>query len=113
MRRPLLFRLPGLLAAAGHRPCVMVDASHSNSRKDFRRQAEVVGDLCGQISGGSDAVIGVMIESNLVEGRQDIVQGQPLVYGQSVTDACIGWDETVALLGRLARAVRDRRSRNC
>ena len=70
-------------------------------------------DICAQVADGSGAIIGVMIESNLVEGRQDITPDKPLTYGQSVTDACLGWDDTVKLLEKLARAVRDRRSRNC
>ena len=70
-------------------------------------------DICAQVADGSSAIIGVMIESNLVEGRQDITPDKPLTYGQSVTDACLGWDDTVKLLEKLARAVRDRRSRNC
>ena len=86
-----------LLKAAGHREVVMID---------------VVNNICDQIADGSDAIVGVMIESNLVEGRQDISLDKPMVYGQSVTDACLGWDDTVILLNNLARAVRDRRSRN-
>ena len=91
----------------------MIDASHSNSKKICRNQIDVVNNnICGQIADGSDAIVGVMIESNLVEGRQDISLDKPMVYGQSVTDACLGWDDTVILLNNLARAVRDRRSRN-
>lgn len=101
-----------LLKAAGHRENIMIDASHSNSRKICRNQIQVVGDICGQVSAGNRAIIGVMIESNLVEGRQDIVPGKELIYGQSVTDACLGWEDTEKLLNELARAVRDRRSRN-
>ena len=101
-----------LLRAAGHREVVMIDASHSNSKKICRNQIDVVNNICGQIADGSDAIVGVMIESNLVEGRQDISLDKPMVYGQSVTDACLGWDDTVILLNNLARAVRDRRSRN-
>lgn len=92
---------------------VMIDASHSNSKKICRNQILVVDDICAQVADGSGAIIGVMIESNLVEGRQDITPDKPLTYGQSVTDACLGWDDTVKLLEKLARAVRDRRSRNC
>ena len=101
------------LSKAGHDPYLMIDASHANSRKICRNQIPVVEDIAGQVADGSRSIMGVMIESNLVEGRQDIVPGQPLVYGQSVTDACLGWDDTEALLERLARAVRDRRTRNC
>lgn len=101
-----------LLKTAGHREVVMIDASHSNSKKICRNQIDVVNNICDQIADGSDAIVGVMIESNLVEGRQDISLDKPMVYGQSVTDACLGWDDTVILLNNLARAVRDRRSRN-
>ena len=87
---------------------LMVDASHANSQKDHRRQIAVCQDLAGQIAGGEDKITGVMIESNLVAGRQNL--GSDLVYGQSVTDACIGWDETVACLGELADAVERRRN---
>lgn len=83
----------------------MVDASHGNSGKDHRRQPGVVADLAGQVGGG--ALAGVMIESFLVEGRQDL--GPGMVAGRSVTDACVGWDTTVALLDELAAAVRSRR----
>jgi 3-deoxy-7-phosphoheptulonate synthase len=72
----------------------------------------VVQDICEQVASGNNALCGVMIESNLVEGRQDIQFETPLVYGQSVTDACIGWEDTVSALEALAKAVRDRRSRN-
>ena len=89
---------------------VMIDCSHGNSLKDFRRQAVVANDLCQQIAGGSRAITSVMIESHLVEGNQklgpDLTQ---LVRGQSVTDACIGWDDTVTILENLAAAVRARR----
>ena len=71
----------------------------------------VVNNICEQVSGGNSSIIGVMIESNLVEGNQKIEPDKPLVYGQSVTDACLGWDDTVVLLNNLAHAVRDRRSR--
>lgn len=91
-------------------PHVMVDCSHGNSRKDFRNQPLVASNLCNQISGGSKAVTAVMVESNLVEGNQKL---QPdlskLVHGQSVTDACIGWDDTLEVLEKFATAVRKRR----
>ena len=99
------------LKANGHREVVMIDASHSNSHKKCREQIGVVNDICSQVSGGTNSIIGVMIESNLVEGNQKIDSGKPLVYGQSVTDACLGWDDTVTLLNNLAHSVRDRRSR--
>lgn len=101
------------LIKAKHDPYVMIDASHANSRKVCKKQISVVDDIAHQISEGCRNIMGVMIESNLIEGRQDIVPGKPLVYGQSVTDACLGWDDTVQLLEKLARAVRDRRTRDC
>ena len=100
-----------ILKANGHREIVMIDASHSNSHKICREQINVVNNICEQVSGGNSSIIGVMIESNLVEGNQKIEPDKPLVYGQSVTDACLGWDDTVVLLNNLAHAVRDRRSR--
>ena len=87
----------------------MIDVSHSNSHKVYSNQVLVTDNLCGQIAGGSKAIAGIMIESNLVEGRQDIGTDKPLTYGQSVTDACVGWKDTVAMLENLAKAVRKRR----
>ena len=99
------------LAVAGLPPRLLVDCSHGNSAKDWRRQPEVATDLARQVAGGSGSIAGVLLESHLVEGRQDIVDGrQGLVYGQSVTDGCIGWDSTVAVIEQLAAAVRTRRS---
>ena len=95
---------------AGVLPAVMIDFSHANSRKDPNRQLEVCTDVCQQITKGIDHIIGVMVESHLVGGRQDIVPGRLLEYGQSITDACIGWEETVGLLEQLAQAVGTRRS---
>ncbi len=97
------------LESHGMRPRVMVDCSHGNSRKDHLRQVEVARDVAAQIEGGSQGVFGVMIESNLVGGRQALKTDQPLVYGQSITDACIGWEDTVPVLEGLAAAVRARR----
>ncbi len=88
---------------------LMVDFSHANSSKDYKRQMDVCNDVTGQISSGERRIVGVMAESNLVEGRQDLVEGKPLTYGQSVTDACLGWDDTARLLDMLAGAVRSRR----
>jgi 3-deoxy-7-phosphoheptulonate synthase len=96
----------GQLHEAGSSPRVMVDCSHANSGKDYARQGVVCRDVAGQIKKGQKNIIGVMIESNLVAGAQKLVPGKPLVYGQSITDACIGWDETLELLRELARAVR-------
>lgn len=106
-------RVCEMLGKAGHNRAVVIDASHANSHKKHMEQINVVGDICRRVSGGERRIVGVMIESNLVEGRQDICLDKPMTYGQSVTDACIGWDDTVMLLEKLARAVRDRRSRNC
>lgn len=89
---------------------VMVDCSHANSSKDYTRQEIVCRDVAQQIVNGGDHILGVMIESNLVAGAQKLVRGQPLVYGQSITDACIGWDETLTLLRELGAAVRTARS---
>jgi 3-deoxy-7-phosphoheptulonate synthase len=87
----------------------MVDCSHGNSRKDPTNQPGVARSLADQIRGGSRAISGVMIESHLVGGRQNCVPGKPLVYGQSITDACLAWDATVPVLHDLAAAVRERR----
>jgi 3-deoxy-7-phosphoheptulonate synthase len=95
--------------AAGVECRIMVDASHGNASKDFRRQQTVVTDVAGQIAGGERRIFGVMIESHLVEGRQDLGDGGNLTYGQSVTDACLGWEDTVELLYVLATAVEERR----
>ncbi len=97
------------LSAAGLPPRLMIDCSHGNSAKDYRRQPQVAADIAQQVARGSSAIAGVLIESHLVEGRQDITRGREgLVYGQSVTDGCIGWDSTVAALEELADAVRTR-----
>lgn len=92
------------LAARGLRESVMVDCSHGNSHKDHRRQAEVASALCEQIASGSKQIFGTMVESHLVEGRQDYVPGQPAVYGQSITDACLSLEQTEPLLEQFARA---------
>ncbi|MDO4626537.1 MAG: 3-deoxy-7-phosphoheptulonate synthase AroG [Pasteurellaceae bacterium] len=88
---------------------VMVDFSHANSSKQFKKQLDVCDDVCAQISSGSKHIFGVMIESYLVEGRQDLVEGKALTYGQSITDACIGWDDTEKVLKQLSDAVLARR----
>jgi 3-deoxy-7-phosphoheptulonate synthase len=98
-------------AAAANIPCrLMIDASHGNSRKDPGNQPEVIQDIAGQLVAGEDRIFGVMIESHLVAGQQALVEGQPLTYGQSITDGCLGWDDTVTLLDTLADAVQRRRS---
>ncbi|WP_066453741.1 3-deoxy-7-phosphoheptulonate synthase AroG [Castellaniella caeni] len=98
------------LEKAGMRARIMVDASHANSHKDYTRQPEVIEDICQQVEGGDARLFGVMIESHLVGGRQDLVPGRSLTYGQSITDGCVDWDTSVALLERLAKAVRGRRA---
>ena len=90
---------------------LMIDFSHANSRKRFERQLEVGRDVARQIAAGNDQIMGVMIESHLKAGRQDVIPGRKLVYGQSITDACLGWDESASLLQDLAAAVRRRGSR--
>ena len=92
------------LTKAGVSPRLMVDCSHANSRKDYTRQMEVAQDVAAQIRNGEQNIMGVMVESHLVEGRQD----KPETYGQSITDACIGWDTTEEMLALLADAVRNR-----
>ena len=95
----------------GLRPALMIDASHANSTKRYENQPLVVADVAAQVAQGDRRIIGVMVESNLVAGRQDLVAGQPLTYGQSITDGCIGWEESVAMLRELAAAVEQRRAR--
>lgn len=100
-----------LLKAAGQREQVMIDVSHANSSKQHRRQIDVAADVAAQIAAGDARITGIMIESHLFEGRQDIVPGQPLLPGVSVTDACISFEQTVPVLQGLAAAVRQRRNR--
>ena len=99
------------LGAAGLAARLMIDCSHANSQKQHERQIVVAQDVAAQVAAGDARIFGVMIESHLSPGRQDLVPGQPLDYGVSITDACIGWDATVALLHTLAEAARDRRLR--
>jgi len=82
----------------------MIDCSHGNSLKDHRKQADVAASICEQVAGGSWQIFGAMLESNLLEGRQDYVPGRPAVYGQSITDACISLADTEPILERLATA---------
>ena len=89
---------------------IMVDCSHANSDKKFERQVDVAKDIAGQIMNGEDRIFGVMIESHLNEGRQDVVDGQELEYGKSITDACLGWDDSEASMRILAEAVRQHRA---
>jgi 3-deoxy-7-phosphoheptulonate synthase len=97
------------LGKAGLPAHLMIDFSHGNSSKEFRRQLVVGENVAAQIAAGDDRIMGVMIESHLKEGRQDCVAGAQLEYGKSITDACIGWEDTVPLLETLAAAVRARR----
>ena len=97
-----------LLEKASLTPRIMIDTSHANSRKKHTRQRYVCRDVCSQVSEGDDRIMGVMIESNLVEGNQSL-SGGDLVRGKSITDACIGWGETVAILQDLCEAVAARR----
>ncbi|MGK0375694.1 MAG: 3-deoxy-7-phosphoheptulonate synthase [Arenicella sp.] len=99
-----------MLLKAKLRPNIMIDFSHANSFKTPARQREVCDDVCAQLAAGEKRVFGVMIESHLVEGTQKVVAGQPLTYGQSITDGCIGWAETEELCRNLANAVRSRRA---
>jgi 3-deoxy-7-phosphoheptulonate synthase len=97
------------LSHAGLAPRVMIDFSHSNSSKRYERQLDVARDVAQQVGGGDSRIIGIMMESHINPGRQDLVAGQPLAYGVSITDACIGWDDTVDALRLLAAAVIKRR----
>jgi len=99
-----------LLTKASLDPRLMIDASHANSAKQHERQTAVVDDIARQIEQGERRIVGVMIESHLVGGRQDLIPGRPLKYGQSITDACLDWDSSLRALERLAGAVRGRRA---
>ncbi|HEX2878177.1 MAG TPA: 3-deoxy-7-phosphoheptulonate synthase [Polyangiaceae bacterium] len=98
------------LLKAGQRPCVMVDASHGNSAKDHKKQVLVANALAEQLAGGQRYLVGVMLESFLVEGNQKLLEKSELCYGQSITDACLSWDDTVPALKALANGVQRRRS---
>ena len=97
------------LAAAGLSQRLMIDCSHGNSRKQYRLQIDAARDIADQVAAGGDRIIGLMIESHLKEGRQDLAPGKPLDYGKSITDACIGWEDSLVVLDLLAEAVRSRR----
>ncbi len=97
------------LEAAGLTPHIMIDLSHANSRKQHAKQLDVGRDVAGQVARGDKRILGVMIESFLVEGKQSWKQDKELTYGQSLTDACIGWEDTEPLLHQLAEAARARR----
>lgn len=98
------------LLAGGLRPNIMIDFSHANCQKKYEKQMHVAEDVAGQIASGDTRIMGVMVESHLVEGRQDVEEGKPLVFGQSITDPCLGWDDSVRLLNELAVAVQQRRA---
>ncbi|SFC04408.1 3-deoxy-7-phosphoheptulonate synthase AroG [Massilia yuzhufengensis] len=100
------------LAANGLAGRLMIDASHANSSKNPQNQVPVCADIARQIAAGDDRIVGVMIESHLVGGRQDLVPGKELTYGQSVTDGCIDWDTSIGVLEGLAEAVKQRRLRS-
>lgn len=97
------------IAKAGLAQRLMIDASHANSNKNFENQPLVMSDIANQIERGEERIVGVMIESHLVGGRQDLVPGKPLQYGQSITDGCIGWETSEEVLERLASSVKARR----
>ncbi|MQY50602.1 3-deoxy-7-phosphoheptulonate synthase AroG [Rhodocyclus tenuis] len=97
------------IAAAGLGARLMIDLSHANSNKQYKRQIDVAGDVAGQLAGGDTRIIGVMVESHLIEGRQDLVEGRVLEAGKSVTDACLGWEDSLAVMETLAEGVRQRR----
>lgn len=103
------------LERAGLAPVVMIDASHANSSKKPENQPKVIDAIAGQIASGERRIVGIMAESHLVAGRQDLVPGKELTYGQSITDGCVDWDTTVTMIDTLADAVsarRDRRTAN-
>jgi 3-deoxy-7-phosphoheptulonate synthase len=99
-----------MLRKAGLQARIMIDASHANSRKIPARQIDVVTDIATQVARGNQAIFGLMIESNIEAGRQDVVDKTTLKYGQSITDPCIAWEDTETLLHELASAVRTRRA---
>ena len=109
-------RVLGMLRDQGLRPRVLIDCSHDNSGKDHTKQPNVARDIAAQVAAGERGIVGLMIESFLIEGRQDLpkadgaIDRDGLVYGQSVTDACVGWETTTTLLRELAAAVRARRA---
>ena len=99
------------LAGAGLGAKLMIDCSHANSQKKHERQVDAARDIAAQIADGDERIIGVMLESHINAGRQDLVPGKDLLYGVSITDACIGWDTTVDVLRLLAESVRERRQK--
>ena len=99
-----------MLRSAGLPERVVIDASHDNSGKDHTRQPDVIARIAAQVAAGNRGIVGMMLESFIAPGRQSFVVGQPLAYGQSITDECMGWDTSVEMLDRIAEAVRARRS---
>jgi 3-deoxy-7-phosphoheptulonate synthase len=99
------------LASAGLLPGLMIDCSHANSQKDYQQQKQVARDIAAQISAGEARIMGVMLESHLNEGRQEHTPGCVLEYGKSITDGCLGWQESVDVLELLAKSVRARRQK--
>ncbi len=97
------------IAKANLPDCVMIDASHGNSKKNYENQIPVCNDIAAQIAAGNSQIVGVMVESNIVAGRQDLNDKAKLTYGQSITDGCIGWADSLQVLETLAKAVRARR----
>ena len=102
-------RVGACLEYAGLEPRVMVDCSHANSAKDHRKQPQVCHAVAGQIEAGEKRIMGVMLESNLVGGAQQPAPREQLIYGQSITDSCMGWEETLLLLRKLAKAASSRK----
>jgi len=100
----------GELKRAGLPERLMIDCSHANAAKQYKRQIDVARDIGAQLGRGERRIVGVMVESHLVEGRQDLESGKPLVFGQSITDPCLGWDDSTTVLGLLAEAVKRRRT---
>ena len=98
------------LKSANLPPHIMIDFSHANSRKQHKIQLEVGAEVAAQIENGDKRIFGVMIESHLIAGRQDVIPEKPLVYGQSITDACLGWEDTEKLIATLAKAAASRRT---
>ena len=97
------------LAKAKLHQRLMIDCSHANAAKQYKRQMDVAREIGAQLGAGERRIVGVMVESHLVEGRQELEPGKPLEFGQSITDACLGWSDSTALLAGLAEAVRKRR----
>ncbi|HEX2930284.1 MAG TPA: hypothetical protein VHV54_11250, partial [Candidatus Binatia bacterium] len=97
------------LAEAGISARIMIDCSHDNSGKEATNQVKVGHDVATQIAAGDARIFGIMLESHLKAGRQDLIPGKELIYGQSITDACLGWEDTRALIDVLAESVRQRR----